>query len=305
MHDALILLIDVVLRAVLYSLVALFSPIFVTIYLWKSCTRRRRHFKSILITGANSGIGQALAIAFAKPGVALALTGRKADTLKAVEEQCKALGAEVHSEVIDVQDGAGMKDFINEMDARVPIDLVIANAGVSGGMSGHKYLEEQTYSIFSVNVDGALNTLLPLYQKFRSRRSGQIAVVSSLMANFPNPYTAAYQASKAALLSYGKGLRLTLAPLGIGVSVVCPGFVESRATTFAKNSGVSMPFLLTGASAAAIIKDGLERNAYIISFPSVLAVGSGLLSCLPPALMEFVFRFMPNLPAEQGLRELS
>ena len=91
---------------------------------------------SILITGASSGIGEALALHYAAPGVFLALSGRNEDRLIQVSDKCAALGAKVHTKIIDVTDKEKMADWINKIFDEQPIDLVIANAGISGGTGG-------------------------------------------------------------------------------------------------------------------------------------------------------------------------
>ncbi len=92
--------------------------------------------RSILITGASSGLGAALAAVYAAPGVALALTGRDEGRLAATAESCRGAGAEALTAALDVTDAGALADWIGEVDARAPLDLVVANAGISGGTGG-------------------------------------------------------------------------------------------------------------------------------------------------------------------------
>lgn len=92
--------------------------------------------KSILITGGSSGIGEALARAYAKPGVHLSLSGRNAERLEAVAEACRSAGATASPLVLDVVDREAMARWITEADVAAPLDLVIANAGTSAGTGG-------------------------------------------------------------------------------------------------------------------------------------------------------------------------
>ena len=184
---------------------------------------------SILITGASGGLGAALARAYAAPDVFLALTGRNQARLEAAAESCRGHGAEVATAGIDVVDAAALAAWLVEIDERRPLDLVIANAGISGGTVGGEGAA-QTRRIFAVNVDGALNTVLPAIPRMQARRRGQIALMSSLSAFRALPGSPAYSASKAAVRFWGEALRGVLARDGIGVSVICLGYVRTPMT---------------------------------------------------------------------------
>lgn len=252
-----------------------------------------RHPKSILITGGSSGIGEGLARAYAAPGVHLALSGRDAERLQAVVEACRASGATVTSTTLDVTERTPMAAWIAEVDATSPLDLVVANAGTSAGTGGAGEDEEQARRIMAVNLEGVMNTVLPALACLRSRSRGQIAIISSLAAFRGFPGAPAYCASKAAIRVWGESLRGHLAPEGIGVSVVCPGFVKSRMTAV---NEFPMPLLMESARAADIIKRGLGRNRARITFPWRLATAVWLLAMLPPGLTD---RFLSRLPEKR------
>jgi short-subunit dehydrogenase len=222
-------------------------------------------FTSIVITGASSGIGEALALDYAGPGVALALTGRDTSRLQAVAAACRAKGAAVEAGQIDVADRAALGQWLATVDDAHPVDLVIANAGISIDKDNSSL---DDFSIvrrtLDVNVGGVLNTVEPLVGRMMARRRGQIAVVSSLAGYIGLPYSASYNASKAAVRVWGESIRYVLKKSGIGVSVICPGFVISRMTAQAP---FKMPFLMTSAKASSIIRRGLARNKARIAFP--------------------------------------
>lgn len=222
-------------------------------------------FTSIVITGASSGIGEALALDYAAPGVALALTGRDGGRLQAVADACRARGATVEAGRIDVVDRAGLADWLVKFDDAHPIDLVIANAGISIDKDNSSL---DDFSIvrrtLDVNIGGVLNTIEPLVGRLIARRRGQIAVVSSLAGYIGLPYSASYNASKAAVRVWGESIRYVLKKSDVGVSVICPGFVVSRMTAQAP---FRMPFLMSAARASSIIRDGLARNKARIAFP--------------------------------------
>ncbi|MGB0671005.1 MAG: SDR family NAD(P)-dependent oxidoreductase [Rhodospirillales bacterium] len=249
--------------------------------------------RSVIITGASSGIGAALARLYAKPGRSLALTGRDGPRLEAVAADCRALGAEVESQLIDVADRGPMTAWITERDAVVPTDLVIANAGISGGTGGSAggETEEQTRRLFATNLGGVHNTVLPLIEPMRRRGRGQIALMASLAAYRGFASAPAYCATKAAVKVWGEGLRPWLAEDGVKVSVICPGFVESRITDA---NSFPMPLLMPADKAARIIARGLERNRPRIAFPWPMVALVQLTALLPPALLEPLMRRLPK-----------
>lgn len=253
--------------------------------------------RAILITGGSSGIGAALALEYAAPGVFLALTGRDAGRLEEIAATCRTRGAEVEATVIDVADRAAMEAYVAALDDRRPLDLVVANAGISAGtaaggsgpMTGES--AEQTRRILGVNLDGVLNTVLPLLPRFRARGGGQVALVSSMAAFRGFPGAPAYCASKAAVKVWGESLRGWLAPEGVKVSVICPGFVDSRITAA---NDFPMPFFMPADRAARIIRKGLARNRGRIAFPLPTYLGSWLAGALPDALVDAITRRLPQ-----------
>jgi short-subunit dehydrogenase len=224
-----------------------------------------KDFSSIVITGASSGIGEALALDYARPGAALALTGRDAGRLDSVAAACRAKGATVVADTVDVVDREKFAAWLTAFDDAHPVDLLIANAGISIDKNNSSL---DDFSVvrrtLDVNVGGVLNTVEPLIARLIARKRGQIAVVSSLASFIGLPYSASYNASKAAVRVWGESIRYVLKKHGIGVSVVCPGFVVSRMTAKAP---FPMPFLMTAARASAIIRHGLARNRARIAFP--------------------------------------
>ena len=222
-------------------------------------------FTSIVITGASSGIGEALALDYAAPGIALALSGRDAQRLDAIAAACRAKGATVDAGRIDVVDRGALAAWLTTFDDAHPVDLVIANAGISIDKDNSSL---DDFSIvrktFDVNVGGVLNTMEPMVARMMARKRGQIAVVSSLAGFVGLPYSASYNASKAAVRVWGESIRYVLKKSGIGVSVICPGFVVSRMTAQAP---FKMPFLMTSARASKIIRSGLAHNKARIAFP--------------------------------------
>lgn len=249
--------------------------------------------RSILITGASSGLGAALARLYAAPGVSLALGGRDVRRLEAVAADCRTHGAEVTTRHLDVLHRVAMADWIAKADALAPLDLVIANAGVGGGTGGAGESAQQTHQIMSVNVTGAVNTVLPAAAAMRTRGHGQLAIVSSLAGFRGFPGAPAYCASKAAVRVWGESLRGHLGRDGLCVSVICPGYVKTRMTA---NNDFPMPLLMDADRAARRIRRGLARDRPRIAFPRRLYAAVWLLNLLPPSWTDGMLARLPEKP---------
>ncbi len=248
---------------------------------------------TILITGATSGIGAALALGYAATGMNLALSGRNESRLKKIANQCRDRGAEVEAQIVDVADRAEMARWVANYDEKHPIDLIIANAGVTNDTTNDSNADEEETirDIFAVNLAGTLNTVLPIIPRMRSRQKGQIALMSSLAGFRGLPSSPAYSASKAAVRSYGEALHGRLYDDGITVSVICPGFVKSRITD---QNDFHMPFFMEADKAAAIIKRGLERRKAMIAFPRIMFLMTWLMTTLPRAITDPLTRRLPR-----------
>ena len=252
--------------------------------------------RSILITGASSGIGAALARAYARHGATIALGGRDPVRIEATAETCRGLGAEATERVIDVTERDAMRRWIEEADRAAPLDLVIANAGIGGAVAGVVEAEEQARRILATNVDGVLNTVYPaidamLAHERRDGVRGQIAIVSSLAAFHGFPGAASYAASKAAVRAWGESLRAELYGEGIMVSVVCPGFV---ATPMTEGNTFPQPFKMGVDRCANIVARGLARNRARIAFPLPTYVGAWLGVALPAWTVDALIRRLPR-----------
>jgi short-subunit dehydrogenase len=245
----------------------------------------------IFITGASSGIGAALAEAYAAPGIRLSLSARRMEKLNSVAANCRAKGAETDVYALDVEDRAATRQIVETAHQEQPLDLVIANAGISGGTGGGGESETQVREIFDINVTGVLNTALPAAELMTARGKGQIALMSS-QAGFRGLATApAYCGSKAAVRVYGEGLRGQLEPKGVEVSVICPGYVISPMTDA---NDFPMPWLMPTPKAAGIIINGLARNKGMIAFPRRMNAVIWILKNLPQSAIDMLGRRLPK-----------
>ena len=225
-----------------------------------------KNFRSIVITGASNGIGKALALDYAASGVALALTGRDRARLAAVADSCRARGAEVTASPIDVTDGGSLAAWLKTFDDVHPVDLVVANAGVSIDQTRSSLDDFAVIrKTMEINYGGVLNTVEPLVGRMVARKQGQIGLVSSLASYIGLPYSASYNASKAAIRVWGESIRFALKPDNVGVSVILPGFVVSALA--GDDAPFPRPFLMSAERAAGIIRKGLALNKPRVAFP--------------------------------------
>lgn len=235
--------------------------------------------RSVLLTGASSGIGRALALAYSRPGATLALAGRDAARLETVAAACRARGAIVTTALLDVRDAHATSAFVTQAHARAPLEVVFANAGIGAGLDENPADIPLTRRIIETNLLGTLNTIEAALVVMRPQRSGHVVLTGSLAGLRGIPGSQGYSASKAALKALAEGLRPQLAAEGIGISLVMPGFVR---TPMNENADFPTPLRIEPERAAAIIRKGVERGRFLIAFPRTLLWGSRLLALVPP-----------------------
>jgi short-subunit dehydrogenase len=246
-------------------------------------------FNTVVITGASSGIGKALALCYARGGTVLGLLGRDAGRLAKIASECRGLGATVSIDALDVRSRADMAQWLHDFDDLTPIDLLIANAGVMAGRAADADLEDASFShdVMEINVLGVLNSVQPILPRMLARGRGQIGIVSSIAGFIPLPDAPSYSASKAAVLNYGLGLRAAVHDSGIGVSVICPGYVN---TPMMDQESGAKPFAMTAKAAADLIARGLQRNRPIIAFPFLFALITRIGGLLPDTVRRWTMR---------------
>ena len=238
--------------------------------------------RCILITGATGAIGGALAYEYATLDVVLLLQGRNEKRLEELAKICRDQGATVVTNIVDLRDQTALFAWIKEISS-YPLDLVIVNAGMNTHIGAHGEAEpwRDVEAILDINLKAAIAITQGVLPSMREKKKGQIALVSSLAAYFGLPVTPTYCASKAGLKAYGEALRGWLAPEGIKINVIMPGYIQSP---MCDEMPGPKPFLWTPKQAAKVIKKGLEKDKARISFPFPLNFGTWWLAVLPASL---------------------
>lgn len=241
--------------------------------------------KRAIITGASSGIGLALARELTRRGWAVAMLARRAELL---EKEASALPGAVGI-ACDVADSAAVQRAVREAETRLggPIDLAIANAGV--GIQGHatKFNLSEAELMFRVNVLGMMYLFAAVIPSMVERRTGQFAGVASIAGLRGLPSSAVYSASKAAMQAFLEASRIELAPHGVGVTIVNPGFI---ATPMTEKNRFKMPFLLQADESARIIADGIERRRRVVEFPLPMSLVMRVTRVIPDAIYDRLLR---------------
>jgi short-subunit dehydrogenase len=248
-------------------------------------------------------LGAALAGEYARPGRTLGLIARNKRRLDRVAALCTEAGAACKTASIDVTDATALGQWIGGFDAEHPIGLLFVNAGVYAGHGPDGRMESIDEALWQIrtNLEGAVITVGAALPGMRRRRCGQIALICSLAGLQSLADAPGYSASKAGLVAYGEALREYLAPEGISVSIVCPGYIETAQT--AHHVG-ALPLQMSAARAAAIISRRVDRGRTLVAFPlrlHVLARLGRLVDWRTRAFLGRGLRFHTiNPPAEGG-----
>ncbi|MEM9048892.1 MAG: SDR family NAD(P)-dependent oxidoreductase [Pseudomonadota bacterium] len=235
------------------------------------------------ITGASGGIGRALSLELARRGWTVFATARSAEALARLAAEadglCKdGLGGSVRPMPGDVTDPAAMKAVVADIIAERPLALAVLNAGIYTPMRAQAFDASAARRMFEVNLGGVANALEPVLQAQIAQGRGHVALTASVAGYRGLPRAAGYSATKAGLIAMGEALAMDLLDLGVRISVINPGFVETEATAV---NDFEMPFLIPATQAARRIADGLGRPGFEIAFPRRFALILRLVGMLP------------------------
>jgi len=248
--------------------------------------------KSVVITGASSGIGRALAIEYARRGATLALIARRG---KLLEELAGALPVPSYCYPLDVRDAGALSTAGQDIVARVGCpDVVIAGAGVSAGTLTADPADARVFDeILSTNVTGMMLSFRPFVDLMRARGGGTLAGIASVAGFRGLPGASAYCASKSAAITYLESLRLELRPVGVKVVTICPGYVATPMTAV---NPYHMPFMMNADRAATDIANAIANGKRFHVLPWQMALAGWVLRRLPHSVYDALFTRAPRKP---------
>jgi short-subunit dehydrogenase len=245
----------------------------------------------VLITGASSGIGRALALALGSAGYRVGLVARRRDRLETAVATIEAAGGTAAAAAADVGDRTGLRAAVAAIERGLgPVGVLVANAGFGAPTRIDPLNTAEVEATFRVNVLGVVYAVETVLPGMLARHAGHLLAVSSLAAFKGLPGESAYCASKAAVNAYMEGLRIALRPRGVAVTTVCPGFVATEMTPIDS----AAPFQMSAEAAARRIARVIaRRRPGVVRFPFPMALVTALVARLPDALVARLVRVEP------------
>lgn len=245
---------------------------------------------NVFITGASSGIGEALARHYAAQGASLGLIARRGGLL---QQLAASLDTPVTTYTADVRDADALASAAADFMQRYGVpDIVIANAGVSRGTLTE--LKEDTAAfkaILDINVLGLLHTFQPFIDGMRQRGSGSLVGIASIAGIRGLPGAGAYSASKAAAISYLESLRVEMRPHGIDVTTIAPGYIRTPMTDV---NTYAMPFLMDADVAAAKMARAIAARRRFFVVPWQMGWLARFMRFIPPFLWDWAMKNAPK-----------
>ncbi len=226
--------------------------------------------KVVFLTGASSGIGEALALAVAKRGATLGLLARREELLKELAEKCGQNGGKARYFAVDVTDASAVASAAESLRREFgKIDILIANAGIGGNNSETRNFSPQAVAqVININLLGAVNAVSAVLPAMLENKSGQLVAISSLAGFRGLPKSAAYSASKAGMTAFFESVRLDVQMKGVSVTIIQPGFIKTPLTSGRNNK---MPFLMELEDAIPLFLRAVEKRKKFAAFPWQLA----------------------------------
>jgi len=250
----------------------------------------------VIITGAASGIGQELCRLFARRGARLGLVDREKSKLDAFAEELRQTGIACSAVASDVRQREEVHDAVRQIiSALGPVDILIASAGICRASTVHDLRISDLEEIVGANFLGMVYLIEAVLPSMLERQSGQIVGISSMAGVRGIPFEPAYSASKAAMAVYLESLRSELRPLGMAVTTVFPGYVQTPLLDEINEmmgADMSSGRAFTGEAAAATIMKAIERRRAHVYFPRRLGLSVRLSQLMPPRMYDRVMRRM-------------
>lgn len=246
----------------------------------------------VVISGASSGLGLALARHYLEQGAMVAVLARRADCLQDLSKQ---FPQQVYCYPLDVRDSAAVQAAAQSFIAHTGVpDIVIANAGISVGTLT-EYAEDIDVfqQMMDINMLGVMKTFQPFVVPMREVGQGSLVGIASVAGFRGLPGAGAYSASKAALISYMESLRVELRGSGMRVVTICPGYIKTPMTAI---NPYPMPFILPADEAACRIARAIASGSSFAVVPWQMGFVGQVLKLLPNGLYDLVFSGAPRKP---------
>ncbi len=226
--------------------------------------------KVVFLTGASSGIGEALAIEMGKRGAVVGLLARREDLLKQIVAKVENDGGTARCYAVDVTDAQTTAEAANKLRTEFgKIDILIANAGIGGNNAETRSLNaEAVAKVININLLGAVNAVAAVLPQMLESKSGQLVAISSLAGIRGLPKSAAYSASKAGMTAFFESVRLDVQQQGVDVTIIQPGFIKTPLTS---GRGAKMPFLMELDNSIPLFLKAVEKRKKFAAFPWQLA----------------------------------
>lgn len=240
--------------------------------------------RAALVTGASSGIGRGLALALGRRGTRVVAVARRRDRLESLVREIEETGGHAEALPLDVSDGDATHAAVRAVDERLGLDLVVANAGIGGVTPARKLDWARVRDILQTDLVGAAATIAGALPGMVARDRGQVVAIASVAGFRGLPRFAAYSGSKAGLIAFCESLRVDLKQTGVGVTTVCPGYVDTELLT----PGKRHPFLVSLDDAVRIILDAVDARASVCTFPAPVAAVMRGMRALPRPLYEAI-----------------
>jgi short-subunit dehydrogenase len=244
--------------------------------------------KTVFLTGASSGIGEALAIDLAKKGAILGLVARRRELLEQLAEKCRKVGGKASVFACDVVDEQAVIESVESFRKEFgKIDVLVCNAGIGSPAHAKNLTNQGVRQVIEVNFLGAVYAVNAVLPQMIEQQNGSLVAISSLAGIRGLPRSASYSASKGAMTNFFESLRIDLIGSGVNVTIIQPGFIKTPLTADRANK---LPFLMELDDAIPHFVRAIEKKKRFSAFPWQLATMVRLARFFPASLYDKIIK---------------
>ncbi len=242
----------------------------------------------VFITGASSGLGAAMALEYARRGAVIGLAARRKSALDELAQAIRDSGSTAFTYTLDVTNFSACREAAESfLESTGGIDILIANAGVSGSDGITSADVTKIKAILDTNISGVVHIIYPFLNAFREQHSGRIAIISSVAGFRSLPGRSGYSASKIAVRYLADGWRAVLARDSISLTTICPGFIRTPMT---EHHSFPMPFLMDADEAARKMVAAIDARKALYIFPWQWRLIIPVMKLIPSRILDWAFR---------------